>query len=509
MTIPHILVVDDEADIRGLLKEILSEEGYEVDVAANAVQARASRARQTPDLVLLDIWMPDVDGISLLREWSASTTDGCPVVMMSGHGTVETAVEATRLGAFDFVEKPLSLAKLLRTVERALDAGKRRKQSGKFLSPALVVPVGKSKQMQQLRTELQQIAANPSSVLLVGEPGSGREAFARYLHERGPRAGHPFVTLIASSLREPDAESRLFGREGDPRGNGAPHADARPDDEQAGPAQVGATMRRAGDPQGTPRTEAEQAIPAQAAAGAAGGTRQTGLLEEAAGGTLFIHEVEDLPPSAQRLLVGVLESGQFMRMGGAEPVRLTARVLSSAQPGIENRAGAEGFRRDLLAHLNMLIVRVPPLRDYAEDVPELLRHYVDRVVDTEGLQFRRFSVAAQNRLRNYPWPDNVRELKNLVHRLLIQGGAEEIRLEEIERELAVQAPPGEPLVKQDLLALPLREAREQFERAYLQQQLLLCNGKVGQLAKRVGMERTHLYRKLRSLGVDFRNISED
>ena len=454
MTIPHILVVDDEADIRGLLKEILSEEGYEVDVAANAVQARASRARQTPDLVLLDIWMPDVDGITLLREWSASTSDGCPVVMMSGHGTVETAVEATRLGAFDFVEKPLSLAKLLRTVERALDAGKRKRQSGKLLTPALMVPVGKSKQMQQLRTELQQIAANPSSVLLVGEPGSGREAFARYLHERSPRANHPFITLLASSLREVDVEGRLFGKQEN-------------------------------------------------------GTKQAGLLEEAGEGTLFIHEIEDLPPTAQRLLVGVLESGQFMRLGGTEPVRLAARVLSSAQPGVENRAGTDSFRRDLLAHLNMLIVRVPPLRDYAEDVPELLRHYVDRLVDNEGLQFRRFSVAAQNRLRNYPWPDNVRELKNLVHRLLIQGGAEEIRLEEIERELAVQAPPGEPLVKQDLLALPLREAREQFERAYLQQQLLLCNGKVGQLAKRVGMERTHLYRKLRSLGVDFRNISED
>jgi two-component system, NtrC family, nitrogen regulation response regulator NtrX len=454
MSGPHILVVDDEADIRGLLKEILSEEGYEVDVAANAVQARASRARQSPDLVLLDIWMPDVDGISLLREWSASTTDGCPVVMMSGHGTVETAVEATRLGAFDFVEKPLSLAKLLRTVERALDAGKRRRQSGKLLAPQLLAPVGKSKIMQQLRAELQQVASNPSSVLLIGEPGSGREAFARYIHERSPRAAAPFVVLVASSLRETDAESRLFGREG------------------------------------------------------AGGM-QPGVLEEAADGTLFIHEIEDLPPAVQRLLVGVLEAGSFTRLGGNEQIELRARVLSSAQPGIENRAGPEGFRRDLLAHLNMLIVRTPPLRDYAEDVPELLRHYVDRLVDAEGLPFRRFSVAAQNRLRNYPWPDNVRELKNLVHRLLIQKGPEEIRLEEIERELAVQAPPGEPLVKQDLLALPLREAREQFERAYLQQQLLLCNGKVGQLAKRVGMERTHLYRKLRSLGVDFRSISED
>src|SRR5579859_8164630 len=258
MSNPHILVVDDEADIRGLLKEILSEEGYEVDVAANAVQARASRARQTPDLVLLDIWMPDVDGISLLREWSASTTDGCPVVMMSGHGTVETAVEATRLGAFDFVEKPLSLAKLLRTVERALDAGKRRRQSGKLLAPQLLAPVGKSKIMQQLRAELQQIAGNPSSVLLIGEPGSGREAFARYLHERSPRAAAPFVSLVASSLREADAEGRLFGREG------------------------------AGGP---------------------------GVLEEVADGTLFIHEIEDLPPAVQRLLVGVLESGRFTRLG--------------------------------------------------------------------------------------------------------------------------------------------------------------------------------------------------
>ena len=455
MSGPHILVVDDEADIRGLLKEILSEEGYEVDVAANAAQARASRARQVPDLVLLDIWMPDVDGITLLREWSAAATDGCPVVMMSGHGTVETAVEATRLGAFDFVEKPLSLAKLLRTVERALDAGRRHRQAGKLLGTPLSVPLGKSRLMQQLRAEAQQLATNPSPVLLVGEPGSGREAFARYLHEQGPRAAAPFVALIASSLRVADAEARLFGREG---GGAAPVA---------------------------------------------------GLLEEVDNGTLFIHELEDLPAAVQRLLVGVLESRQFTRLGGGEPLALRARVLSCAQPGIEQRAGSDGFRRDLLAHLNVLIMRIPPLREYAEDVPDLLRHQVDRLVDSDGLPFRRFSVAAQNRLRNYPWPDNVRELRHLVHRLLIHGGAEEIRLEEIERELAVQAPPDEPLVKQDLLALPLREAREQFERAYLQQQLLLCNGKVGQLAKRVGMERTHLYRKLRSLGVDFRNISED
>jgi DNA-binding NtrC family response regulator len=455
MSAARILVVDDENDIRTLLKEILSEEGYEVDVAANAGQARASRAKQEPDLVLLDIWMPDVDGITLLREWSAATTDGCPVVMMSGHGTVETAVEATRLGAFDFVEKPLSLAKLLRTVERALDAGKRKRQPGRLLVSPLMVPIGKSRAMQQLRAELQQIAGSASSVLLVGEPGTGREAFARFLHEASPRASRPFVTIVASSLRESDAESRLFGTQ-----------------------QSGATHH--------------------------------GLLEQANGGTVLLNEIEDLPQSAQRLLVGVLETGGYSRIGSTDRIELGARVVASARPGVENRAGGEsGVRRDLLSHLNTLLVRVPPLREYAEDVPDLLRYYVDRLVDGEHLGFRRFSVAAQNRLRNYPWPDNVRELRNLVHRLLIQGGPEEIRLEEVERELAVQAPPEEPLVKQDLLALPLREAREQFERAYLQQQLLLCNGKVGLLAKRVGMERTHLYRKLRSLGVDFRSISDE
>jgi DNA-binding NtrC family response regulator len=443
MSAAHILVVDDESDIRSLLTEILSEEGYEVDAAANASEARASRASRVPDLVLLDIWMPDVDGITLLREWSVQGGESCPVVMMSGHGTVETAVEATRLGAFDFVEKPLSLAKLLRTVERALDAGRRRRGGGRLTVPPLMVPVGKSAAMRQLRTELAQLAES-ARVLFIGEAGSGREAFARYLHESGNHGSRPFVTLVSSTVREGDPETLLLG-----------------------------------------------------------------ALEQAAGGTLFISGIDDLPLGAQRILLGVLETGSITRVGGSSPVPFTGRVLASAQPGIEQRAGLGEFRGDLLAQLNTLVFRVPPLRDYAEDVPELLRYYVDRLVDSESLPFRKFGVAAQNRLRNYPWPGNIRELRNLVHRLLLKGGDDEIGLEEVERELAVQMPHEEPLVKQDLLALPLREAREQFERAYLQQQLLLCNGKVGLLAKRVGMERTHLYRKLRSLGVDFRGIADD
>jgi DNA-binding NtrC family response regulator len=454
MSAPRILVVDDEADIRSTLKEVLTDEGHEVDVAADAAQARLARARHEPDLVLLDIWMPDTDGITLLREWSRAGAPSCPVVMMSGHGTVETAVEATRLGAFDFVEKPLSLAKLLRVVERALDSGRRKRLATRALVPPLLAPVGKSRLMQGLREQVQQIAGRDASVLLLGESGAGREAFARYLHSLSGRAERPFVVVAGGALDERNAAERLHGVEHD-------------------------------------------------------GQVEPGLYEQAAGGTLYFAGLEDFQPAVQRVLLADLDAGSYQRVGGHRPERLDIRVVSSAQVNFDLNGETEPFRRDLLSHLNLIVLRVPPLRDYAEDVPELLRYYVDRLVDEERLTFRRFGVAAQNRLRNYPWPGNIRELKNLVHRLLLLGGEEEIRLEEIERELATQLPHDEPLVKQDLLALPLREAREAFERAYLQQQLLLCNGKVGQLAKRVGMERTHLYRKLRSLGVDFRQSADD
>ncbi len=453
MTAARILVVDDEADIRGLLKEILTEEGYELEVAADATEARTARAMRTFDLVLLDIWMPDTDGITLLREWLVSAGYHCPVVMMSGHGTVETAVEATRLGAFDFVEKPLSLTKLLRTVERALDAGRRKRLSERTPDSSLAVPIGKSKITMALREQVQQAASSTSPVMLVGELGSGREAYARYLHSLSARSAKPFFMVAAATLVV-DPAAALFGSESD-------------------------------------------------------GKVVPGAFDQAAGGSLYLNGLEDLTSEAQRALVGAIEQSGYARVGGRARLPINVRWISSAQDGLESRAAPEPFRRDLIAHLNVITLRVPPLRDYAEDVPDLLRYYVDRLVDEQHLPLRRFGVAAQNRLRNYPWPGNLGELKSLVQRVLILGTGEEIRLEEIERELAVKTGLDEPLVKQDLLALPLREAREQFERAYLQQQLLLCNGKVGQLAKRVGMERTHLYRKLRALGVEFRQLGED
>jgi DNA-binding NtrC family response regulator len=234
-----------------------------------------------------------------------------------------------------------------------------------------------------------------------------------------------------------------------------------------------------------------------------------GAFERASGGTLVVNELSDLSEAAQRVLLGVIEDERFTRVGGTVPVKIDARIVATVSANYEILIETGKLRRDLVSSLSVLSLRVPPLREYSEDVPELLAYYVDKLVDSEGLTFRRFSVAAQNRLRNYPWPDNVHELKNLVRRLLLSGSSEDIALDEVEAEISAVAPIDEPLVKQDLLALPLREAREQFERAYLQQQLVLCNGKVGQLAKRVGMERTHLYRKLRSLGVDFRSVGTD
>jgi len=456
MSTASVLVVDDEADIRALIQEILSDEGFDVTAAGNAAEARMARDKRKFDLILLDIWMPDTDGITLLREWSQQGSLTCPVVVMSGHGTVDTAVEATRLGAVDFVEKPLSIAKLLRTVERGLESSRRPGLTGRSVLMAGLPPAGRSQVMQALREQVRQYAQLESPVLIIGEPGSGRGAFAHYMHGISKRGDAPLVTVVAASLTESNAEEQLFGKE-------------------------------------------------------TGGEVTEGSFERAANGTLVIEELTDLNPLAQKLILSAMEQGLYLRKGGSTPVELRARVIGTVRAGYESAVDTQELRRELVSSLSILSLRIPPLREYTEDVPELLSHYVDKLVDSEGLGFRRFSVAAQNRLRNYPWPDNVRELKNLVRRVLLTGKTEEVSLEEIETELgaSASATTAEPLVKQDLLALPLREAREAFERAYLQQQLQLCDGKVGKLAARVGMERTHLYRKLRSLGVDFRAAGPD
>ncbi|MEO8671377.1 MAG: sigma-54 dependent transcriptional regulator [Tahibacter sp.] len=464
MATGHILVVDDEPDIRNLIKEILEDEGFQVSVAANATDAREARRRLRPDVVLLDIWMPDLDGISLLREWAERGGLPCPVIMISGHGTVETAVEATRLGAYDFVEKPISLAKLLLTVERALEASrlKRENEGLKRQLPIPLEPVGGSKVMHALRSQLERLAGHDTWLLMKGEPGSGKESLARWMHDRSARRERPFVTVAPGSIAREHAAQALFGAE---------------------------------DATGV----------------------QHGLLEQANGGTLFLDEVAELDPELQLRLSSTLERRALIRCGGRESVPLDLRVIAATAQELEGLVAAGRFREELYYQLRVVPLSVPALRERVEDVPELLRHYADFFSNRDKLPYRHFSVAVQNRLRNYTWPGNLRELRNIVQRLLILGASPEVEMFEVEQALANSTGAASPLTGRAArtdgfeidFGLPLREAREQFERIYLLRQLQEAGGSVGKLAKMVGMERTHLYRKLRDLGVDVKTVARD
>jgi DNA-binding NtrC family response regulator len=457
MTTEYVLVVDDEPDIRNLLKEILEDEGYEVSVAANADEARQARRKHKPDLVLLDIWMPDVDGISLLKEWSDEKGGlSAPVIMISGHGTVETAVEATRLGAYDFLEKPLSTAKLLVTMKNALDAYKLQRENVGLRRQVQPVtePIGKSLVMQRLREQVKRIAQHDTWVLINGESGTGKEVFARYLHASSARREGPFAVVGVASIAGEHSARELFGAETD-------------------------------------------------------GKVHFGKLEQANGGTLFLDEVADMDPATQARLLSALQSHSFLRVGGKEPVRLNARVIAATHKNLQEEVRAGRFREDLYYHLNVVPLRIPPLREHSEDVPELLNFYVNLFSTQEGLPYHSFTVAAQNRLRHYSWPGNVRELKNSVQRLLILGAGPEIDLEEVEAALGAQRPTKDLVETHSSFDLPLRSAREQFEKAYLEHQLRQAGGSVGKVAKLAGMERTHLYRKLRALGIDTKHLGNE
>ena len=455
MTGQHILVVDDEPDIRSLVHDILEDEGYSVTIAEGGEAARKARRARRPDLILLDIWMDDVDGITLLREWSESGDLPCPVVMMSGHGTVETAVEATRLGAYDFIEKPISLAKLLLTVERAFESDRLQRENVNLREHAqpIVEPIGKSPVMTQMREQARKIAQHNSWVLISGEAGAGKGTFARYIHEQSARHNGPFVEIAVGSMSGENSAVELFGQE------------------------HGETVRY-------------------------------GRLEQANGGTLCIGDIADMDMQTQTRLLSVLQTHSFTRLGGSEDVEVDLRIIATTQRNLEEEVAAGRFRDDLFYHLNVVPMQIPALRAHAEDVHELLNYYIDYLVTHERLSYRHFSVAAQNKLRNYEWPGNIRELRNMVQRLLILGSGEEIEAAEVEQAVTTLPSAGVPEGVAMPYDLPLREARELFEKNYLIHQLEEVGGSVGKLSKRVGMERTHLYRKLRALGIDHKKGAE-
>jgi two-component system, NtrC family, nitrogen regulation response regulator NtrX len=451
MATARILIIDDEPDIRELIGDILGDEGHDILAAADAVQARELRAQHQPDLILLDVWMPDTDGISLLREWRDADALDCPVVMISGHGSVETAVEATRLGAFDFIEKPVSMAKLMVTVGNALEAGRLQRENAGLRQrvPAVMEPLGRSLAVQQLKRRMERIAAHDTSVLISGEPGVGKAVAARWIHAHSRRARGAFVTV--PTRIEGNAFSQLLLGDG----NG------------------------------------------------------TGLLTEAQGGVLFIEDVARLDGEAQALLLGVLESGR-LNPDSAASAQLDLRLMVGTTVALESLVRAGQFDETLYYQLNVVPLTIPPLRERQEDVPDLVRFYAEYFPSRDGVPYRHFSVAAQNRLRQHQWPGNLRELRNLVQRLLILGGDDEVSVVEVEEALAQSNAARSAGVEGEgvsaLFHMPLREAREEFERQYLTFKLKSVEGSVGKLAEVVEMERTHLYRKLRQLGIDPRQI---
>ena len=450
MTGECILVVDDEPDIRRLVKEILEDERYQVVTAEDATTAREAYANERLDLVLLDIWMPDTDGISLLKEWSRSGTPDVPVVMMSGHGTVDTAVEATRLGATDFIEKPLSMGKLLVTVERALQRTQQTPQGVQCSAATVAIPVGKSAAMQQLRDDLERVAATDSCVLITGEPGGGKSIAARYLHYKSVRSRQPVVEISFAAIPVDEVAAQLFGIR---KGN--------------------------------------RVFPGQ--------------LEQARGGTLVLDEIADLDPALQPQLLRALEERRFERLGSDESLELDVRVVATSSHDLKVAVNDGRLREDLYYFLNVVPIVIPPLRDHHEDVPELVNFYCDWMVEHEQLPYRKFSTSAMNELRNHSWPGNIQELKNMVERLLILNRGVEISAAEVEQALVSQPPTSETLPEAAFM-LPLRAARDQFEKAYLEYHLKRTNGNVSELAAVANMERTHLYRKLKSLGVNPKSV---
>ena len=432
---PKILIIDDEKDIRSLMEEIFNEEGYEIHTAANGAQGIKLWEKVLPNLVFLDVWMPDMDGVTLLKQMKTQAgTQQSEVIMMSGHGTIETAIEATRHGAYDFLEKPLSLAKLLVTAERALEHQQLHEENSqlKQKAPPQFLPIGRSKAMQSLRETIQRVAQYRMPLYIYGEHGVGKHHLAEAIHLSGHASTHRLRFISAEDLNALSKSTNL----------------------------------------------------------------ESSLLERVTNlnqGTLVISEIETLRPEIQKGLEQLLFTAE-------QP--LDVRLIALSHQPIEAFNQNPSIRSEWQKRLSVMPIHIPPLRTHTEDIPELINHFVDYFVTKEGLNYRTFDLSAQNRMRQYAWPGNLREMQNVIQRLLILGDQEAITEAEVIPLLAPEMP--------DLgvvdTSVTLKKGREQFERAYLLQLLRETGGNITETAKRSGMDRTNLYRKFKSLNIDPKNL---
>ena len=439
-----LLIVDDEKDIRSLMQEIFDEEGYQVETAANGVQAQKAWKTSLPDVIFLDVWMPDIDGISLLKQMQdEGVLEHTKVVMMSGHGTIETAIEATKLGAYDFLEKPLSLAKLIVTAERAIEHNQLNQENRqlKQKQPEQILPVGKSKAVITLRETLDRLSRFTMPLLITGEPGTGKHHFAEAIHKTSQRSQfslREYFALDFNALCEPENKEKL-----------------------------------------------KQA------------------LREVHQGTLVISNVEQLSQASQAMLANIVLQQCYQLDHDDERVCIDIRVIALTKTDLDGAVEHHAFREDLYQRLKVMQIHIPALRQHTEDIPELVDFFVNHFVTHEGLEYRHFGVSAQNILRQHNWPGNLKELKNLIQRLLILG-QDEVSDEEI-KELLFNNQSNSEYGEVIDTSLPLKAAKERFEARYLSQLLRETSGNVSETAKRSGVDRTNLYRKLKTLGIDPKN----
>jgi len=447
-----ILIVDDERDIRELISDILKDEGFETRLAGTSDEAMAEMEKEPPSLMILDIWLKDsqMDGIDILKAVKQDNPE-VPIIIISGHGNIEIAVAAIKQGAYDFIEKPFNIDQLMVVITRAMETSRLRRENNDLRRKDVTSTemIGSSPAFKALTSQLDKVTKSNGRVMLTGDSGAGKEVAARYIHANSDRAEGPFISVNSASIEPERMEEVLFGREGTGRGI------------------------------------------------------EPGLLEQAHGGVIYFDEIAEMPSGTQSKILRVLTDQQFQRVGGGDKVRVDLRVVSSTTRNLESEVEAGNFRQELYHRLNVVPIEVPCLAERREDIPELAEYFIEEFNKTQGLPLRSLSSEAVAMLQTMNWPGNVRQLKNVVERVLILGADKgEITASEIPGDAQTEAEgEGRVVLSGSLATLPLREARELFEREYLLTQINRFGGNISRTAGFVGMERSALHRKLKSLNV--------